>query len=376
MFEVLGRKLLGEKGKSAIRSVIVAYAVYLGLSNLDYKVNVSLRVLLFTNLFFSGTIIFQVLSSKDNSSYLKGFFALPFEGNCNASYAAVIGAYTLLTKTIQVYALILAFSNVKLLQIAIVLVQFVYICLAAMVAFAFLKDRIYISALLLILSVASCFVLPEHAVVIAVYGVASAVMFLILRSLDPYRFLVQEKKIKVAKRSEASNFLVTKYILRYMLSNKSYVISGLFMIAFGCFFAKTLEEIGAQNGCVIAMTMVAMNTPLAIVVSSNRVLKKKLDMMPDSLKGFFAPYAGFLFGYNMLGYCLFLGVMYMLGMEIHLLTLICAVAFALQGAILVAVIEYRWTLVNWKVETDLLHHPRKYIVPLILMVEASLLQFV
>ncbi|MDO5156525.1 MAG: hypothetical protein Q4D51_11225 [Eubacteriales bacterium] len=377
MFEVLGRKLLGEKGRNAVRNVFVAFVVYMGLSNLEYQVNVSLQVLLFTNLFFSGTIILQVLSSQDNARYLKGFFSMPFdEKKFFIGYAEVIGAYTLFTKTALVLALIFAFGKVTALQTMILMVHFVYVCFAAMIVFAFLKDRIYISALILSLSIVACFVLPEHGFLIVVYGIACGVMAFVLSKLDPYRFMVKESHLKKAKKvANASKFMVTKYILRYLLSNKGYVLGGLFMIAFGCFFAKSMEEVGFSNTCGFAMALLAVNTPLAIVVSTNRVLKKKLEMMPDSIKGFFVPYAGFLFGYYMLSYVIFLGVMRILGTELHLSTFVMAIAFALQAAILVATLENRWTIENWKVESDLLHHPRKYIAPAILMVEASLLQF-
>jgi len=375
MFEVLGRKLLGEKGRNAIRSVIVAFVVYFGLSNLEYQVNVATKVLLFTNLMFSGTVILQVLSSSDNARYLKGFFAMPFEEKkFFASYVGVIGAYALFTKSLQVFALIFAFSKVNLLQIGILFFHFVYVCLAAMVVFAFLKDKVYISVLVLVLSVVACIALPQHALLMVLYGVASVVMFFVLSKVDPYRFMVREGHLKKAKKISGSGFLVVKYILRYLFSNKSYIFGTLFMIAFGCFFAKSMEEFKLPNGILLPMALIATNSPLSIVVSSNRMLKKKLDMMPDSLRGFFTQYAGFIVGYQMLAYGLFLGVICILGTEIHLSIVICAVLFALQAGILVAFFENRCTLINWKTEVDLLHHPRKYIAPAILMVEASLLQ--
>ncbi len=50
------------------------------------------------------------------------------------------------------------------------------------------------------------------------------------------------------------------------------------------------------------------------------------------------------------------------GMEI-----MAAVLIALQSAILSVLLEWFHPIRNWKIESDLWHHPRKYIVPLIMV---------
>ena len=49
-----------------------------------------------------------------------------------------------------------------------------------------------------------------------------------------------------------------------------------------------------------------------------------------------------------------------------------AVLIALQSAILSVLLEWFHPVRNWKIESDLWHHPRKYVVPLIMLPVAGL----
>ena len=48
-----------------------------------------------------------------------------------------------------------------------------------------------------------------------------------------------------------------------------------------------------------------------------------------------------------------------------------AVLVALQSAILSVLLEWFHPVRNWKIESDLWHHPRKYVVPLIMLLIAG-----
>ena len=53
--------------------------------------------------------------------------------------------------------------------------------------------------------------------------------------------------------------------------------------------------------------------------------------------------------------------------------IITALIIALQSAVLSVLLEWFCPLRNWKIENDLWHHPRKYIVPLIMFLIAGLI---
>jgi hypothetical protein len=47
-----------------------------------------------------------------------------------------------------------------------------------------------------------------------------------------------------------------------------------------------------------------------------------------------------------------------------------AVLFAILSAVLTVTLEIKFPLLDWKVESDLWHHPRKYVVPGIMLLLA------
>lgn len=50
-----------------------------------------------------------------------------------------------------------------------------------------------------------------------------------------------------------------------------------------------------------------------------------------------------------------------------------AILFALQSAILSVVLEWICPIRRWKTESDLWHHPRKYLVPLVMLLIAMVI---
>lgn len=48
-----------------------------------------------------------------------------------------------------------------------------------------------------------------------------------------------------------------------------------------------------------------------------------------------------------------------------------AVFFALQSAMLSVLLEWFYPIRDWKIESDLWHHPRKYVVPVVVVMLAG-----
>ena len=53
------------------------------------------------------------------------------------------------------------------------------------------------------------------------------------------------------------------------------------------------------------------------------------------------------------------------------LTAAACVFFALQSAVLSALLEWFYPIRSWKIESDLWHHPRKYAVPAVMLLLAG-----
>ena len=166
MFNILSRKLFGNNYKKLITSVVIAGAVYMGLSGLEYKIAIAHKILMLINIFFSSSIMFQFLGSKDNTAYLKGYFAMPFDKkNFTLSYALSMGIYVLFTKVLLLYALLFAFGKgIDILEIILITAEYVFICPAVMLVFAFFSDKKALSLLIAAGSMAMCILLPKKHV--------------------------------------------------------------------------------------------------------------------------------------------------------------------------------------------------------------------
>lgn len=377
MFKVLSPKLFGKKYEKAIKSIIASIIIFFGMREIDYSITMSQKVLLFTNLFFSGTIMLQFFGSEDNARYLKGFFAMPFSDKRTfvLEYASAAGLYTLLTKSIFIFSLIFAFVEFSVCKAVLLASHFIFVCLGSMAVYACLRDKKILSLLLIAVGTAMCFVLPEGYTAAAVFAAADIILAAVLCMTDPYRFMKYRSKNAGKKSSVHSNrFLVTKYILRYILSNKSYMISTLIIIAFISYLAKTMGDMNFKNSSILGMALMSVNTPLAIIVSSSRTLKKKLCSMPDKFRNFYLPYASVLFVFYIISYAILLGVLAVLGTKVTLLSIIAAVLFAVQASAVIIFLEDRYTLQKWSTESDLWHNPRKYVTPLLLVAETFVLQ--
>ena len=53
--------------------------------------------------------------------------------------------------------------------------------------------------------------------------------------------------------------------------------------------------------------------------------------------------------------------------------ILTAVFFALQSAVLSVLLEWFYPVRDWKIESDLWHHPRKYAVPAIMLMAAGMI---
>ncbi len=376
MMSMLYKKLFGVKYKSAIKHTIIYFVLYMAFSFIDYKFKASLNVFVFSSCFFSTGIMWQVLSSKDNARYLKGFFSLPFdEEKFLLNYCIAISSYTLITKTMFLLILYISFTTISFFDLVIFLVSFIFACLSAMIMFAFFKNKIYISAFIFILEIVLCFTISNNLISMLIYLILDVIFVLLLKKINPYSFMMSSESSKLKNTSVSNtNFLVIKYFFRYILSNKSHVINSIAVIAFGCFFAKIIMTMTEAYFLPVGMAIISVNTPLSILVSSNRKLQNKLDVMPNKIINFFVPYGLIVFVFYIISYMCYIISLFVLGSKIDLTLILIAIFFALQSAIMVMIMENKLIIKKWNVESDLWHNPRKYIVPVILIFETFLIQ--
>ena len=375
MYKLLARKLLGEHYSSALKTVLIAVLIGYGMHGSGVVLPLAQSVLIITAICFSGTIVLQSLASKDNVRCLKGLFAMPHDDRkCLWEYAAAIGAYTLFTKAPLLLALMFAFMKLSLTDIVLFILCFLYALFGGFAAFGLFRRLPAVSLLIAAVPFAVAFLLPQPVPAMLALIVADLAVILVFSLLHLDAFYVQESsKVQAKHSSKAPKLIVPRYIIRYMLSNKSFLVSTLFITGFGCFFAIMMEKQGFPMGCGIGLAFVSLNSPLATVVSSSRSLERKLKALPGKTVNFFVPYAAVVFCFDILIFAVFLTVYSLAGGAIDFRAFIAAGLFAVESAVCTALLEDHFPITKWKAEPDLWRNPRKYILPLILVLEAGLI---
>ena len=136
MYKLLARKLLGDRYSSALKTVLIAAIMGFGLHGSGLVLPLAQSVLIFTAVCFTGTIVIQTLSSKDNARCLRGLFAMPHDDRrCLWEYAAAVGAYVLFTKASILIALLFAFVKLSPTDIVIFILSFLYALFGGFAAF-------------------------------------------------------------------------------------------------------------------------------------------------------------------------------------------------------------------------------------------------
>lgn len=115
----------------------------------------------------------------------------------------------------------------------------------------------------------------------------------------------------------------------------------------------------------------AVNSPLTTLVSGDRDLRVQLTMLGKP-RGFFVQYGLVVGGYFALVNAAIVGCHLVLGTE-HIGSLILlAVSATVLEAVGVPLLEYRFPITRGRTQRDVWRHPRKYLIPAILLAGSTL----
>ena len=121
----------------------------------------------------------------------------------------------------------------------------------------------------------------------------------------------------------------------------------------------------------IGFAILTLNTPICILLSCDRDLERAVRFLPGQERAFGIPYCLFIFSCNIAADVIFLCSWQIQNGGVTIWMIAGAVFFALQSAVLSVLLEWTHPIRDWKIESDLWHHPRKYIVPVVMMLLAG-----
>ena len=375
IFQNLGEQLFGAKYERAVKSLIACIILFLAIHTAGIEIEIAPSILLLTATAFSMGIMWQTLNSSGNADRMTGLFMLPFR-NREMTFSLVLAftSYTLITKTFLVLALFFAVHEWSVPQIAVSLICACNSCFSAAVWYTMKKRKMFLPVFILWGGAifAPIFLVRETVIICFIAFTSMLISFLRLLKADAYVFYhpVSAKLLIKHTKGTGSIFL---YLLRYLITNKSYLlnIAGLCVIAGVMPFL--LGQFEGVNVMLLGFAVLCLNTPICILLSCDPGLEQAVRTLPGQAKRFCTNYCFFIFSVNMAVNSVYL-ISWQIGKSgVNSTEIITALIIALQSAVLSVLLEWFCPVRNWKIENDLWHHPRKYVVPLIMFLVAGLI---
>ncbi len=368
--KAFGKKLFGVKYERLPRTLLIDIIVFWGLYIAGFQVQVaaSVRVLMISA--FTTGVMWQALSSGDNAEELKHMLMLPYHSREFVfSYVAALGAYTVLTKTGLLLAVLLAISEWKAIEIIGIIICMFHAVLMAAAVYS-LRKYWYAGVLWTAIVVAVILLFGGRSWISLLLLANGLFAVLFLWRADGYAFYQWESKRRYAVRQRKGASL-WRYFFRYLTCHRNYLLNTAVMWCVALVMPYFLKEIAGLSVVPIGFAVLSLNTPVCILLSCDRDLEQAVRFLPGQKWRFCIPYCLFIFLCNMMADVIFLISWQVQNGHVTVPLAFGAVFFALQSAVMSVLLEWFYPIRDWKIESDLWHHPRKYIVPAVMLLLAG-----
>ncbi len=375
IFQNLSKQLFGAKYERAVNSLIAYIILFLAIHTAGIEIEIAPSILLLTATAFSMGIMWQTLNTSGNADRMAGLFMLPFR-NREMTFSLVLAfiSYTLITKTFLVLALFFAVHEWSMLQIAVSLLCACNGCFSVAAWYTMTKRKKFLPIFILWGGAifAPIFLVRETMIICFIAFISMLISFVRLMKADAYIFYhsVSAKLLIKHTKGTGSIFL---YLLRYLITNKNYLLNTAGLCVIAGVMPFILGQFEGVNVMSLGFAVLCLNTPICILLSCDPGLEQAVRTLPGQAKRFCTNYCFFIFSINMA-----VNSVYLISWQIdkggvNSTEIITALIIAMQSAVLSVMLEWFCPVRNWKIENDLWHHPRKYIVPLIMFLVAGLI---
>ncbi len=368
----IARQLFGAKYESIRKSLLAACILFFALYAAGWELEIAPSILYLTTFCFSADVMRQLLTGRRCGERMEGLFVLPFENRGLVySYAAVLGAHTLLTKTLLLWAAFFSAAAWSFLEIVTAFLCGCAACGVTAVSYLMCRKRKFAlplcwgaGILIVILFV------PSSAAVLAaaLASLAAAAVCLYFASAwDFYSFAAAKRTVH--RKGRTGNVFL--YLARYLTANKSYLVNTAGLWGIAVFLPLLFGGVQGLDLLPFGFVILCLNTPLCTLLSGDPDLEQALRVLPGQPGRFCRQYGLFLFAVNGFAAAVYLCSWQLIRGGIGLGDVGIAALFALLGAVLSVLLEWKIPIREWKTESDLWRHPRKYLVPLLLLLLAA-----
>ena len=375
ILKALLKQLLGAKYERIAKSLIACLIAFLAIRTAEIKIEIAPSILFLTATAFSVGIMWQALHSSGNEDRMIGLFLLPF-GNRKMTLSIVLAftGYTLITKTFLVLTIFFTVHEWSAVQIALSLLCACNGCCIAAAWHTMTKKRkrlpivfLWCAAVLL-----SIFYVQDIVFFALIILVSLCLSVLRLLTEDAYGFY-RPASVKQLIRHTKGTGSIFLYLLRYLMMNKSYLLNTAGLCLIAAFLPLILGQFEGLYVMPLGFAILCLNTPICILLSCDPDLEQAVRVLPGQAGRFCSRYCVFIFLVNIAVSSVYLVSWQVQNGGVCGMEIIAALLIAMQSAVLSVLLEWCYPIRNWKIESDLWHHPRKYIVPLIMLLTAVLI---
>ena len=307
----------------------------------------------------------QTLGDRRHLEELEELFLLPMPDRWFAlSWGTVLAAHTLLTKTLPLWALLAALCPGRPGELAAALVWSAGACWGSAAGYGLFRRGRWVPVLLWGAGAAAVVLLGSLPVQLAGAAVSAGVAGVCLSQMGPWEFY-RPAPARGPRRRRSGGVL--GYLFRALSADRRSWLNTAGLWAGACLLPLALAPASGRELLPVSLALCGLNTPAATLFSRDPDLAQALVVLPGGGRRFWRGYVGFLAALYGAALVLCLGAWQLAWGAVGLGDLAVVPLLALQGALLAAALE-RWRpLRRWKTESDLWHHPRKYLVPLALL---------
>lgn len=369
--KAISKQFFGAKYESLKKSLLICSILFFSLYATEIKLIIAPYILYLVSSVFTASIMWQALSAQSNAETMQGVLMLPFE-NCGfvCSYVFVLASYTIITKTLLVWSLFFAVGKWEAMQLIAALVCSCNACLVSTVAFILFQKRNIVLPLLWIVGIICIiFIVRRTLAVLTVALISFVIAALFVSFIDAYTFYNSVLTKKTVRHTGNKGRLFV-YFIRYLQTNRNYLFNTLGLCVVACFLPSVFGQFREINILPIGFAILSLNTPICTLLSCDTDLEQSIRVLPRQTIRFCSSYCVFIGIVNFSVICIYLFSWQVSNGGVNIINIWTAVLFSLQSAILSACLEWGNPIHNWKIESDLWHHPRKYIVPFIMILLA------
>lgn len=369
-FKAFSKQLLGARYERIPQSVIACSILYLSLSLAQLKIAVAPSILYLSATAFTGGVIWEAFHAGSNAERLTGILALPFKNlSLVAGYVGAFSCYAVITKTSLLLSLLFAVGSPNIPQMVLAVLLAFHAC--AVMAVFYSRKRIgrVLTMLWMVTIIAAIFLIESMSVLLGLTGMSLLLAIFCIARTDAYRFYPPVGAKATARRRGGSGSVFV-YLLRYLMAHKSYLLNTAGMWCVACFLPFLFGQFEGINFMPLGFAILTLNTPICILLSCDPDLEQMLRVLPRQEAKFGLAYCLFVFLFNLSAVTIYLISWWRVNHFISAWAVTTAILFSLQSAVFSVLLEWVYPLRRWKIESDLWHHPRKYIVPCVMLVLA------